>query len=80
MNGKFPISAVGFGLAFVLRFVDVFSMFTGAALFWYLKRKPKEERSEKYNNFVENNETVGAGIIAGGALVGITLLLIETSM
>lgn len=80
MKGKFPISAVGFGIAFVLRFVDVFSMFLGSAIFWYLKRKPMADRSERYNLVAENNETIGAGIIAGGALVGITLLIIETSM
>lgn len=78
-KGKFPISAVGFGIAFVLRFVDVFSMFLGSVIFWYLKRSVNEGSSESFKTIADNNETIGAGIIAGGALVGITLLLIETS-
>jgi hypothetical protein len=32
-RGKFPLSAVGMGLAFVLRFSDAFSMFMGAFIF-----------------------------------------------
>lgn len=80
MKGKFPLSAVGFGIAFVLRFVDVFSMFLGSFLFWYLKSRQNKDSSESYNFIADNNESIGAGIIAGGALVGITLLIIETSI
>lgn len=76
-NGKFPISPIGFGIAFVLPFADVFMMFLGSFLFWLLKLKPDTQRSKKYNTFVENQETVAAGVVAGGGLIGIAILIFE---
>ena len=38
---KFPLSAVGFGLAFVLRFTDIWTMFLGSFLFWLLARRAR---------------------------------------
>lgn len=43
---RFPLSAVGFGLAFVLPFADVLPIFLGGLLFWLIERKavgPKKE-------------------------------------
>jgi len=79
-KNKFPISPVGLGLPFVLSFTDTFMMFLGCFIFWLLKRKPVEKRGAFYNDFAENQESIGAGIIAGGSIIGIVLLLIETSL
>ncbi len=78
-DGKFPISPVGFGLPFVLSFTDVFLMFMGAFIFWILENKPKAKRSGFYESIVDNKESIGAGIIAGGSIIGIILLIIETA-
>lgn len=76
-KGKFPISPIGLGLPFVFQFADTLMMFLGSFLFWALKQKPKEKRSTNYNTFVENQETVAAGVIAGGGLIGIAILIFE---
>ncbi len=78
-NGKFPLSPVGLGLPFVIPFTDVFLMFMGAFVFWLLERKSKSLRSEFYENVIDNKESIGAGIIAGGSIIGIILLIIETA-
>jgi uncharacterized oligopeptide transporter (OPT) family protein len=78
-KGKFPISPVAFGLPFVLSFTDVFMMFMGAFVFWVMSKKPLQRRSAFYQAFVENQESIGAGIIAGGSIIGIILLIIETA-
>ena len=77
-RGKFPVSGVGMGLAFILPFSDSLAMATGAILFGVLKLKLKTPESRWYRIFVENHETVCAGGIAGGALIGIVLILLET--
>lgn len=77
-KGKFPLSPVAFGLPFVLSFTDVFMMFLGAFIFWVMDKKPLKNRTKLYNDFIENQESIGAGIIAGGSIVGIFLLIIET--
>ncbi len=78
-NGKFPISPVAFGLPFVLSFTDVFMMFLGAFIFWVMNKKPLQNRSPFYQAVTENQESIGAGIIAGGSIIGIILLIIETA-
>lgn len=77
-HGKFPISAVGLGLAFVLRFTDCLAMGLGAVLFWFMGRKYTDKSSKMNRIFVENQETLCAGVIAGGSIIGIILILFET--
>lgn len=36
---RFPLSAIGFGLAFVLPFSGIFTIFLGALLFWLIERR-----------------------------------------
>jgi uncharacterized oligopeptide transporter (OPT) family protein len=79
-KGRFPISPVGLGLPFVLSFTDTFQMFLGCFVFWCLKKRPIANRGKFYHDFAENQESIGAGIIAGGSIIGIVLLLIETSI
>jgi uncharacterized oligopeptide transporter (OPT) family protein len=77
MKGKFPLSGVGLGLATVVQFPDVLSMSGGALFFWFLGRRLKQGGGG-HKVFVENRETLCAGIIAGGSLIGIILIILET--
>ncbi|HPI39202.1 MAG TPA: OPT family oligopeptide transporter [Pseudobdellovibrionaceae bacterium] len=77
-KGKFPISGVGLGLAFVLRFTDSLMMALGALFFWFMSKKIKDEKSFSFRAFVQNQETVAAGVIAGGSIVGLLILIFET--
>ncbi|MBI3566138.1 MAG: OPT/YSL family transporter, partial [Elusimicrobia bacterium] len=79
-KGKFPISAVGLGLAFVLKFSDSWAMALGALLFWIAGRKFTDKESFGYRAFVDNQETVCAGMIAGGSIIGLILILLETAV
>jgi uncharacterized oligopeptide transporter (OPT) family protein len=102
-KNKFPLSAVGLGLAFILQFHDIWTMFLGAFAFWLLERRshawqkrnpspepePKEEYREPgvvaspgpkkpwYALAGENTEAICAGVIAGGALMGIGVNVLE---
>ena len=79
-HGKFPISGVGFGLAFVLNFSDALAMALGSVFFWAMGRVLKDTKSLGYRAFVENQETVCAGAIAGGSIVGLVLIILETAV
>ncbi|MCK6599384.1 MAG: OPT/YSL family transporter, partial [Bdellovibrionaceae bacterium] len=77
-KGRIPFSVVGFGLAFVLRFSDSLSMALGCLFFWFASKKITDKNAFSYKAFVENQETLSAGIIAGGSIIGIVLILIES--
>lgn len=70
-KGRFPISAVGMGLAFVIPFTTCFAMFLGSFFFWVVGKVSRRETSLTNRVFVQNLEPVCAGVIAGGALMGI---------
>jgi len=79
-HNRFPLSAVGFGLAFVITFNTSLSMGLGAIFFWVLGRiYGKRPGSRGRKLWVENQETLCAGAIAGGAIIGILIILIESS-
>jgi putative OPT family oligopeptide transporter len=80
MKGRFPVSGVGIGLATVVPFPDLVSMGGGAVFFWYMGRVLKRPETKGYRIFVENRETLSAGIIAGGAIIGIILIIMETAV
>lgn len=77
MKGKFPLSGVGVGLAFVLPFPDCLAMSLGSFLFWFFERKYKNPETLGFRALVENRETLCAGAIAGGSIIGIILILLE---
>lgn len=77
-QGRFPVSGVGLGLAFVLRFSDSLSMALGAFVFWLAGRCLRDRKGLGFRAFVENHETLCAGAIAGGSIVGLVLILLET--
>jgi uncharacterized oligopeptide transporter (OPT) family protein len=54
-------------------------MAVGAGLFWTLNKKyAHKENSNGKEIFCSNQETLCAGVIAGGSLIGIVLILVET--
>lgn len=75
-RGRFGLSAVGLGLAAVIPFNTCFAMFLGSFLFWLAGRAWKDPANWKHRIFVQNQEPVCGGIIAGGALMGILVTLI----
>ena len=77
LEGRFWLSGVGIGLAFVIPFNTCFAMFVGAAFFWIASRKFKDEKTTSNKIFVQNMEPTCAGLIAGGALMGIGVILLE---
>ena len=79
-KGRFPLSGVGLGLGFVLRFTDAWSMALGTLLFWVARQRFKNKESFRYRAFVDNQETLSAGIIAGGSIIGIILILLENAV
>jgi putative OPT family oligopeptide transporter len=76
-KGRWPISGVAFGLAFILQFTDSLSMALGSFLCWYARRSLTNKKTFSYRAFVDNQETVAAGIVAGGSIIGIVLILME---
>ncbi len=79
-RNRWPISGVGMGLAFVLRFSDAWAMFLGAFIFWALAQRYKSPDSWIRENIVGNQETICAGIIAGGALIGIVIMILKVAV
>lgn len=80
MKGKFPISGVGLGLGIVLRFTDTLMMCLGTLFFFLMAKKYKNPQSLPHRAFVANQETMAAGIIAGGAIIGMIILILETTI
>lgn len=76
-KGRIWLSAVGLGLAFVLPFSTSFSMFLGSAIFWAAGRTFQDEKSLGNRVLVQNQEASCAGVIAGGALIGIAVICLE---
>jgi uncharacterized oligopeptide transporter (OPT) family protein len=70
-KGRYSLSAVALGLAFVIDFSSSFAMCAGAVFFWLMGVGRSVQPSGKGNSWVTNHEPICAGIIAGAALVGI---------
>lgn len=72
-KNRFPLSPVGIGLGFVIPFHTCFSMFLGSFLFWLAEKRFPEKESRINEVIVQNQEPICAGLIAGGALMGIVV-------
>jgi uncharacterized oligopeptide transporter (OPT) family protein len=77
-KGRFWLSAVGVGLAFVLPFTNCLTMFTGAFLVWLAEHKLKGSDGLWNKVLVKNAEATCAGIVAGGGILGVVVTLVET--
>ncbi len=75
-KNKFPISGIALGFGFIFTFYTNLSLFLGSLFFWlcsiYFKSEGKTKRI-----LVDNSEIICAGIIAGGAIMGIAIILLE---
>ena len=76
-KGKFWISGVGIGLAFVIPFSTCLAMFLGAFFFWVCSKRFTDDTTRMKKVLVDNVEPICAGVIAGGALTGIFVIVCE---
>jgi putative OPT family oligopeptide transporter len=76
-KGRFWLSGVGVGLAAVIPFNNCLTMFLGSLFFWLAERNWRDARSLVNKLVVQNQEPICAGLIAGGALMGIAVMLAE---
>lgn len=82
-RGRFPISPISFGIAFILPFETTLSFFVGRSLFWLMETQTKKSSKgspHPWHRLVENKESLAAGVIAGGSIIGIILILLENQM
>lgn len=76
-KNKFPLSAVGIGLAFVIPFQTCLAMFFGSFIFWVIGRIWSKPEQRPNVIFVQNQESICAGVIAGAALIGVALMALD---
>lgn len=76
-KGKFPLSAVGIGLAFIIPFDICLAMFMGSFVFWVVGRIWPKPEQRPNAIFVQNQESICAGGIAGAALIGVAVMALE---
>lgn len=78
-KNKFPFAPVAFGLGIVLPPDSTFWMFLGSLFFWTMGKiyRAKKEGLGKHL-WVDTQEPICAGLIAGAALVGIGDILVGT--
>ena len=77
-KGRFWVSGVAVGLASVIPFNTCLAMFLGALFFWVAEQNWRDPKSVVHQVVVQNQEPICAGLIAGGALMGIAVMLVET--
>jgi len=70
-KGKFPVSALAIGLGVVLPPDSTIMMWVGAMLFLVMGRKYKAPGTTGNMLWVQTQEPICAGLIAGAALIGI---------
>jgi len=76
-KNRFPLSPVAIGLGFIIQFHTCLSMFAGAFLFWALEKAFSSKESRVNQVMVQNQEPICAGLIAGGALMGIAVAVAD---
>jgi uncharacterized oligopeptide transporter (OPT) family protein len=76
-NNRFPLSPVAIGLGFIIHFHTCLSMFAGALLFWAVEQLFSSKESKVNQVVVQNQEPICAGLIAGGALMGIAVAVAD---
>jgi len=76
-QNRFPLSPVAMGLGFIIPFNTCLSMFAGSFLFWIIEKLFSSEESSVNQVIVQNQEPICAGLIAGGALMGIAVAIAD---
>jgi uncharacterized oligopeptide transporter (OPT) family protein len=77
-KGRFPLSPLAIGLGVLVPPESTFMMFLGALFFWVMSRRYEERRDTTgWKLWVDTQEPICAGLIAGAALIGISDVLIR---
>jgi uncharacterized oligopeptide transporter (OPT) family protein len=77
-RNRFPLSPLAIGLGVVVPPDSSLMMFAGAAFFWLMGRQyGAQPRSQGYRLWVDSQEPICAGLIAGAALIGIGDILVK---
>ncbi|MEZ6234561.1 MAG: OPT/YSL family transporter [Phycisphaerales bacterium] len=77
-KNKFPISPIAIGLGVVIPPLYTLAMFAGALFFWIMNNIYKSKPDSKGNLlWIQTQEPICAGLIAGAALVGIGDVLVR---
>jgi uncharacterized oligopeptide transporter (OPT) family protein len=77
-RSRFPLSPLAIGLGVVVPPDSSLMMFLGALLFWVAARKyGSQPQSRGYAVWVDSQEPICAGLIAGAALIGIGDILVK---
>jgi uncharacterized oligopeptide transporter (OPT) family protein len=77
-KGKFPLSPLAIGLGVVVPPDSTIAMFAGALFFWFMHRR-YSPRPQSTGNllWIQTQEPICAGLIAGFALMGIADVLVK---
>jgi uncharacterized oligopeptide transporter (OPT) family protein len=77
-RGRFPLSPLAIGLGVVVPPDSTLMMFVGSAFFWLAGRRlAGRPQSRAYLLWVDSQEPICAGLIAGAAIVGIGDILVR---
>ncbi len=76
-KGRFWLSGVAVGMAVVVPFNACLSLFLGSLVFGVAERAARGRSTGGARMILDNQETICGGVIAGGALVGIVVLILE---
>ena len=77
-RGRFPLSPLAIGLGVLVPPESTFMIFLGALFFWFMSRRYEEQRDTTgWTLWVDTQEPICAGLIAGAALIGIGDVLIR---
>ena len=77
-RGRFPLSPLAIGLGVLVPPESTFMIFLGALFFWFMSRRYEQQRDTTgWTLWVDTQEPICAGLIAGAALIGIGDVLIR---
>lgn len=77
-RNRFPLSALAIGLGVVVPPDSTLAMFAGALFFWIMGRRyGNKPESRGFKLWVDTQEPICAGLIAGAALIGIGDILVR---
>jgi OPT family oligopeptide transporter len=77
-RGKFPLSPLAIGLGVVIPPDSTIAMFAGAGFFWLMGRRyGRKPETRGFKLWVDTQEPICAGLIAGAALMGIADILVR---
>ena len=77
-RNRFPISALAIGLGVVVPPESTLAMFAGALFFWFMQRRYGDKPDSKgFKLWVDTQEPICAGVIAGAALIGIGDIMVR---